>query len=72
MTHPIDWPTVGPRLLEALERVANSRLESFHINPEGEPNIAVEGSDRFCHAHEVTAVLRIARGAIAAAKGDDQ
>ena len=21
MTHPIDWPTVGPRLLEALERI---------------------------------------------------
>lgn len=55
MTHPIDWPTVGPRL-------AKSLTEVMEWIANWDPN--------FTHDDEWPATNAEARSAIAAAKGE--
>jgi len=62
MTHPIDWPTVGPRLLEALENM----VKWFGAYPEFIP------SPEAIRSGKVERAVNAARRAIAAAKGEDR
>jgi hypothetical protein len=56
----------------AVEEIAaaTKKIETFHINPEGEPNICVEGSDRFAHERDVDALIALIR-ARAGGAGDE-
>ena len=59
------------RLRAALRLIVKQSCETFHINPEGGANITVENQDRFAFEKDVSALLSIARAALAKEPGNE-